>query len=208
MVFRHRLLRISQQRIVRSSLADIMNLPPGWKTIPRTQLSWPFSTNKHTPMLMSQIYRQVTYLAIECLEKLCVFKVKCCSIITRMLLSRDPDAKNGPWCDPVLLSVPAASLTACDAFSPAHAIHSTVWSWSRNSTFIEQQQQHWRKKHDECISWNSNNDYLESMECQLHTLHSFVLIFHTRIEWSLEQDANIEPSGWTRTIRTHSRCPI
>lgn len=53
MVFRHRLLRMSQQRIVRSSLADIRYLPPGWKTIPRTQLSWPDKANKQTPMLIS-----------------------------------------------------------------------------------------------------------------------------------------------------------
>lgn len=38
-------------------------------------------------------------------------------------------------------------------------------------------------------------------------MHSFVFIFHTRIEWSFEQEANIAPSGWTRTIRTHSRWP-
>lgn len=54
-VFKHRLLRISQHRIERSSLAEIRYLPPGWKTIPRTQLSWPFSTTRQTPTLMSQI---------------------------------------------------------------------------------------------------------------------------------------------------------
>lgn len=56
-VFEHRLLRISQQRKVRSSLADTINLPPGWKTIPRTQLSWPFNTIRQTPTVISQIYR-------------------------------------------------------------------------------------------------------------------------------------------------------
>lgn len=55
MVFRHRLLRISHVRMVRSSLADIINLPPGWKTMPRTQLSCPFNIIRQTPTLTSQI---------------------------------------------------------------------------------------------------------------------------------------------------------
>lgn len=46
--------------------------------------------------------------------------------LTRILLSRDPDAKNGPLCAPVLLSVPAASLITDAELSGAHAMHSTV----------------------------------------------------------------------------------
>jgi hypothetical protein len=38
-VFMHRLLRKSHTRNVLSSLAVIMYLPPGWNTMPRTQLS-------------------------------------------------------------------------------------------------------------------------------------------------------------------------
>lgn len=114
-------------------------------------------------------------------------------IHTLMLLSRDPDAKKGPWCEPVLLSVPAASLIACDEFSPAQAIHSTVWSWSRNST--------WKI---DCFDFDVFFYFISIFD----TLHSFVLMFHTRIEWSFEHDANMVPSGWTRTIRTHSRCPM
>uniref|UniRef100_A0A2M3ZRL2 Putative secreted peptide n=1 Tax=Anopheles braziliensis TaxID=58242 RepID=A0A2M3ZRL2_9DIPT len=64
-----RLLRRSQMRSVLSSLAVIMYLPPGWNTIPRTQLSWPASVNRHRPELTSQ---------------------------TLIILSRDPDARKGP----------------------------------------------------------------------------------------------------------------
>lgn len=46
--------------------------------------------------------------------------------LTRIVLSREPDAKNGPWCVPVLLSEPAASFMAADPFSGAQAMHSTV----------------------------------------------------------------------------------
>lgn len=56
------------------------------------------------------------------------------SLLTRIVLSRDPDAKNGPWWWPFLLSVPAASFMAEEDASGAQAMHSTVWSWSRNST--------------------------------------------------------------------------
>lgn len=40
------------------------------------------------------------------------------------------------------------------------------------------------------------------------TLHSLELIVQTRMEWSLEQDAKIVPSGCTRTMRTHSLWPV
>lgn len=55
-VFIHRLLCKSHTRIVLSSLADIMYLPPGWKAMPRTQLSWPVNVIKHTPTLTSHIW--------------------------------------------------------------------------------------------------------------------------------------------------------
>lgn len=59
----HRLLWISQTRIVLSSLAEIMYLPPGWNTIPRTQLSWPLRVNRQTPTLTSQTWqRKYTFL--------------------------------------------------------------------------------------------------------------------------------------------------
>lgn len=40
------------------------------------------------------------------------------------------------------------------------------------------------------------------------TLLSFELICQTRTAWSLEQVAIRSPSKLTRTIRTHSRCPV
>merc|ERR1719422_2543824 len=106
-----------------------------------------------------------------------------------MLLSRDPDARNGPGCLAPLppatppferLSSPApsvedaaASLMAAVAVSGAHAMHSTTWSCARNST-------------------------LQSLVCSAHT----------RTVWSLEHDAMRSPSAWTRTILTHSRWPL
>lgn len=54
-----------------------------------------------------------------------------------MVLSREPDARNGPWWVPVLLSDPTASLIAAPPLSGAQAMHSTVWSWSRNSICTE-----------------------------------------------------------------------
>lgn len=55
--------------------------------------------------------------------------------LTLMVLSLDPDARNGPWCAPFLLSAPAASLMAAAADSGAQAIHSTVFSCSRSSAW-------------------------------------------------------------------------
>lgn len=56
-VFMQRLLRVSQTRRVLSSLADKMNLPPGWKTTLRTQLSCPINVNKQSPVPMSHTYK-------------------------------------------------------------------------------------------------------------------------------------------------------
>lgn len=53
--------------------------------------------------------------------------------LTLMVLSLDPEARNGPWWAPFLLSAPAASLIAAAADSGAQAIHSTVFSCSRSS---------------------------------------------------------------------------
>lgn len=106
-VFMHRLLRKSHTRMVLSSLADTKYLPPGWNARPRTQLSWPLRVSRHRPTLTSQM---------------------------RMVLSREPEARNGPWWWPFLLSAPAASFIAEAAASGAQAMHSTVCSWSRNST--------------------------------------------------------------------------
>lgn len=106
-VFMHRLLRKSQTLMVLSSLAETRYLPPGWNAKPRTQLSCPFNVSRHKPTLTSQM---------------------------RIVLSREPDAKNGPWWWPFLLSAPAASFIADAAASGAQAMHSTVCSWSRNST--------------------------------------------------------------------------
>lgn len=57
-VFMHLLLRKSQTLIVLSSLAEIIYLPPGWKTIPLTQLSWPDNVKRHCPEPTSQIYKK------------------------------------------------------------------------------------------------------------------------------------------------------
>lgn len=68
--------------------------------------------------------------------------------LTRIVLSLEPDAKKGPWWAPFLLSTPAASLMAADADSGAHATHSTVWSWSRNSY------NDIKKEHHKSGQWN------------------------------------------------------
>lgn len=134
-VFIHRLLCKSHTRIVLSSLADIIYLPPGWKAMPRTQLSWPVKVIKHTPTLTSHICVGIDGNVIRNAQA--DKQSGSNRIHTRIVLSLEPDAKNGPWCAPFLLSTPAASLIDADAESGAQAIHSTVWSWSRNSTLIE-----------------------------------------------------------------------
>lgn len=106
-VFITRLLRVSQTRRVLSSEALTMNLPPGWKTMPRTQLSCPKRAKRQTPAPTSH---------------------------TRITLSREPDARKGPSWAP-LLSAPAAALIDALALSGAHAIHSTTCSWSLSSTW-------------------------------------------------------------------------
>lgn len=106
-VFITRLLRVSQTRSVLSSDALTINLPPGWKTMHRTQLSCPMRVKRHTPAAMSH---------------------------TRIVLSREPDARKGPSCAP-LLSAPAAALIDALALSGAHAMHSTTCSCSLNSTW-------------------------------------------------------------------------
>lgn len=126
----HLLLRKSQTLIVLSSLAEIIYLPPGWKTIPLTQLSWPDNVKRHCPEPTSQIYN---------LQKKNEFQQKKWKKkkLTQIVLSLDPEARNGPWCAPFLLSPPAASLIAELASSGAHAIHSTVWSCSRSSAYTQ-----------------------------------------------------------------------
>lgn len=126
-----RLLRVSHTRSVLSSLADTINLPPGWNTTPRTQLSWPANRNRHIPVLTSHTYihnnnnHNIIHTQIE--------QLSLHHILTRIVLSREPDARNGPGCAPFLLSAPAASLMCAYAESGAQAIHSTTWSWSRSS---------------------------------------------------------------------------
>ena len=61
-VFIHRLLRVSQILRVLSSLAETMYLPPGWKTVPRTQLSCPISVNRHSPAPTSHTWKQTMTL--------------------------------------------------------------------------------------------------------------------------------------------------
>lgn len=64
-VFVHRLFLISQIRTVLSSLAVNMYLPPGWKVMPRTQLSWPANVNKHKPELTSQICWERNHFSLK-----------------------------------------------------------------------------------------------------------------------------------------------
>lgn len=58
-VFWQRLLRVSQTRRLLSSLALTINLPPGWNTTPRTQLSWPTNVKRHMPVPTSQTCRTI-----------------------------------------------------------------------------------------------------------------------------------------------------
>jgi len=168
-VFMHRLLRKSQTRMVLSSLAETRYLPPGWNARPRTQLSWPLSVSRQRPTLTSQM---------------------------RMVLSREPEARNGPWWWPFLLSAPAASFIAEAAASGAQAMHSTVCSWSRNST---------------CRIDNQTKVRLHRqlrLYLAVLTLQSFEFVNQTRIVWSFEHVAKMLPSMCTRTIRTHSLWPV
>lgn len=57
-VFMQRLFFKSHTRNVLSSLADTRNLPPGWKTTPRTQLSCAINTNNATPAPTSHILKE------------------------------------------------------------------------------------------------------------------------------------------------------
>ena len=115
-------------------------------------------------------------------------------IHTRIVLSLDPDARNGPWCAPFLLSAPAASFMADAADSGAQAIHSTVFSCSRNSAYKNK--------------FKGEQKNGQSSSYFLHTLHSLELVCQIRTEWSFEQVAIRDPSTFTRTIRTHSRWPV
>lgn len=50
-----------------------------------------------------------------------------------IVLSLDPDAKNGPALAPFLLSTPAASFIGAAELSGAQVMHSTTWSCALNS---------------------------------------------------------------------------